>query len=191
LWSAILGCVVLVLFVVVECCFGGFFWERFFWRRGEGGGAAVCACAPPQRYNTNTLPSLSLPTIINSNDNPIIAKKPNTNTHQAQQAVEQREVDLVVQLLKHALHHHDTLAVGRLPHVGQVVDAVAPLVDQQRRRLAVGRLDPVGEEVALVGLEPFFLFFFCLVGCVCCCGCVVCLEGLVKTLEKERGTAHS
>lgn len=52
------------------------------------------------------------------------------------------------------LHHDNALPVGRLPHIGEVVDALAPFVDQQRRRLAVRRFDPVGEEVALVSLVP-------------------------------------
>lgn len=52
------------------------------------------------------------------------------------------------------LHQHHALPVGGVPHIGQVVDALAPLVDEQRRRLAVCRLDPVGEQVPLVRLVP-------------------------------------
>jgi len=54
----------------------------------------------------------------------------------------------------HRLYADDALAVARVPDVSQVVDAEAPLVDEQRRRLRVGRLDPVGQQVALVRLVP-------------------------------------
>ena len=67
--------------------------------------------------------------------------------------VEQREVDLLKHLFKLALHHDHALPVGRLPHVGQVVNAVAPLVDEQGGGLSVRRLDPVGEQVTLVRLQ--------------------------------------
>ena len=77
--------------------------------------------------------------------------------NETQQAVEEREVHLVVQLLEAALEHHDALAVRGLPHLVEVVDALAPLVHEQRRRLRVGRLDPVRKQVALVGLVPEIL----------------------------------
>mmetsp|Transcript_2955 Transcript_2955/g.8791 ORF Transcript_2955/g.8791 Transcript_2955/m.8791 type:complete len:467 (+) Transcript_2955:3703-5103(+) len=73
---------------------------------------------------------------------------------QPQQPVEKREVDLLVYLLEVRLHHDYALAVGRVPNILQIVDALAPLVDEQRRRLRVCRLHPVGEEVPLVGLVP-------------------------------------
>ena len=72
---------------------------------------------------------------------------------EAQEAVEEREVDLLVDLAELGLHEDVALALARLPHVVQVVDALAPLVDEERRRLGVGRLDPRGEQAALVGLE--------------------------------------
>jgi len=40
--------------------------------------------------------------------------------------VQQREVHLLEHLLKLRLHEHHTLAVCCLPHVGEVVDAMAP-----------------------------------------------------------------
>lgn len=76
---------------------------------------------------------------------------------EAQEPVEQREIDLLVDLLELGLHQHDALALARVPHVGEVVDALAPLVGEERRRLGVGGLDPVGEEVTLVGLIPHVL----------------------------------
>lgn len=72
---------------------------------------------------------------------------------EAQEAVEQREVDLLVDLAELRLHEDVALALARLPHVVQVVDALAPLVHEQRRRLGVGRLDPRREQATLVGLE--------------------------------------
>lgn len=61
---------------------------------------------------------------------------------QAQQPVQQRQVHLFVDALQLRLHQDHALAAGGLPHVSQVVDALAPLVAQQRGRLAVRRLDP-------------------------------------------------
>lgn len=70
-----------------------------------------------------------------------------------QEPIEQRQVHLFVDLGEDRLHHDVGLAVGRLPDVGQVVDALGHLVDEQGRGLGVGRLDPRGEEPALVGFE--------------------------------------
>ena len=63
---------------------------------------------------------------------------------EAQQTVEQCKVDLLVDLLELSLEHDDALALGRVPHVVKVVDAEAPLVDQQRRRLGVAGLTQFG-----------------------------------------------
>ncbi|KAI3486863.1 hypothetical protein L1887_49501 [Cichorium endivia] len=71
---------------------------------------------------------------------------------ESQQAIEQREVDLFKHLAERRLHEHVALALGSVPDVVRVVDAVAPLVHQQRRRLRVAGLDPCREELALVGL---------------------------------------
>ena len=73
---------------------------------------------------------------------------------EAQQPIKQRQVDLLVHLGELRLDAHDAVALGRVPHVLEVVDAQAPLVDEQWRRLCVGRLDPVGQQVALVRLVP-------------------------------------
>ena len=73
---------------------------------------------------------------------------------EAEQAVEHGEVNLLKHLLEFGLEHDDALAVVGVPHVGEVVDTLAPLVHQQRRRLSVCGLDPVGEQMPLVGLVP-------------------------------------
>ena len=73
---------------------------------------------------------------------------------QPQKPVEQGEVDLLVDLRELGLHHDHALALVRVPDLLEVVHALAPLVDQQRRRLGVGRLAPVREQVALVRLIP-------------------------------------
>ena len=70
-----------------------------------------------------------------------------------QQTVEQREIDLLVDLRKDRLHHDIALALTRLPDIGQVVDTLTPLVDEKRRWLRVSGLDPRGEQATLVGLE--------------------------------------
>lgn len=72
---------------------------------------------------------------------------------QTKQAVKQSQVDLLEDLGELRLHHDVALALARLPHLVQVVDALAPLVGEQRRRFRVGRFDPRGEQTPLVGLE--------------------------------------
>mmetsp|Transcript_15454 Transcript_15454/g.29757 ORF Transcript_15454/g.29757 Transcript_15454/m.29757 type:complete len:203 (-) Transcript_15454:2932-3540(-) len=57
--------------------------------------------------------------------------------NQAQQSVEHGQIHLLVHLLKTGLQHHHTLAVVRVPHVREVVDALAPLVHQQGGGLRV------------------------------------------------------
>mmetsp|Transcript_6161 Transcript_6161/g.24641 ORF Transcript_6161/g.24641 Transcript_6161/m.24641 type:complete len:696 (-) Transcript_6161:121-2208(-) len=71
-----------------------------------------------------------------------------------QQAVEHRQVHLLVQLLELGLQDDQALALRGLPHVREVVDALAPLVHEERGRLGVGGFHPVGKEVPLVGLVP-------------------------------------
>ena len=72
---------------------------------------------------------------------------------EAQESVQQRQVDLLVYLRQHGLHEYVALALARLPDVRQVVDALAPLVHEKRRRLGIGGLDPGGEEPALICFE--------------------------------------
>lgn len=61
---------------------------------------------------------------------------------QSEQSVQEGQVDLLVHPRQNRFHHDDAFAIARLPHVGQVVDTLAPLVHQQGRGLRVGRLDP-------------------------------------------------
>mmetsp|Transcript_38034 Transcript_38034/g.88956 ORF Transcript_38034/g.88956 Transcript_38034/m.88956 type:complete len:243 (-) Transcript_38034:2942-3670(-) len=70
------------------------------------------------------------------------------------QSVQQRQIHLLRHVLELGLQHHDALAIRCVPHVRQVIDALAPLVDKQWCWLSVGRLDPVGEEVAVISLIP-------------------------------------
>lgn len=74
--------------------------------------------------------------------------------NQSQQLVEEGEVDLVVEFLELGLHEHDGLALAHVPHVGEVVDPLAPLIHEQWGWLGVTGLDPGGEEPAFVGLIP-------------------------------------
>ena len=67
-----------------------------------------------------------------------------------QETVEQREINLLVDLREDRLHHGGALALARLPHIGQVVDTLTPLTDE---KLRVSGLDPCGEQAALVRLE--------------------------------------
>mmetsp|Transcript_100146 Transcript_100146/g.251032 ORF Transcript_100146/g.251032 Transcript_100146/m.251032 type:complete len:367 (+) Transcript_100146:3702-4802(+) len=82
--------------------------------------------------------------------------------NQPQQAVEQGQVDLLGHILELRLKHHNALAVRGVPHICQVIDTLTPLVHQQRRWLGVCRLDPIGEQVAMVALVPKVLIKVCI-----------------------------
>mmetsp|Transcript_889 Transcript_889/g.2132 ORF Transcript_889/g.2132 Transcript_889/m.2132 type:complete len:706 (-) Transcript_889:1206-3323(-) len=71
-----------------------------------------------------------------------------------QKAIQHRPVDLLRDVLELGLQDDNALAIRRVPDVRQVIDTLAPLVHQQGGRLRVCRLDPVGEEVAVVTLVP-------------------------------------
>ena len=60
---------------------------------------------------------------------------------------------LLVYFRQHGLHHNNTFALTGLPDICQIVDTLAPLVDKERRRFCVGRLDPRREQTTLVSLE--------------------------------------
>ena len=47
--------------------------------------------------------------------------------NETKQAIEQRQIDLLVDLRKHGLHQNVAFAFAGLPNVSQVVDALAPL----------------------------------------------------------------
>ena len=57
--------------------------------------------------------------------------------NQTHQTVEQGEVNLFKHFLEARLQHYHTFALVRVPNIRQVVDALAPLVHQERRRLGV------------------------------------------------------
>mmetsp|Transcript_3094 Transcript_3094/g.10261 ORF Transcript_3094/g.10261 Transcript_3094/m.10261 type:complete len:228 (-) Transcript_3094:2744-3427(-) len=73
---------------------------------------------------------------------------------QTHEAVEHREVHLFKHAFEPRLKHHHALALVRVPHVREVVNPLAPLVHEQRRWLRVRGLDPVREQVPLIGLVP-------------------------------------
>ena len=74
--------------------------------------------------------------------------------NQPEELVQEGEVNLIVELLKFGLHQHDTLIFGDIPYISEVIDALAPLIDEQWGRLRVTGLNPAGEEVPLVSLIP-------------------------------------
>lgn len=57
--------------------------------------------------------------------------------NESEKTIEQSQVDLLVDLREDGFHHDDTLAFAGLPNVGKIVDALAPLVDEQWWRLSV------------------------------------------------------
>lgn len=73
---------------------------------------------------------------------------------QPQQSIKQGQVHLFVDFIVLCLHEYHRLALGRVPYVCQVVQALAPLVHKKRRRFAVRWLNPVWEQTAFVGFVP-------------------------------------
>ena len=73
---------------------------------------------------------------------------------EAHQPIQQRQIDLLVDLLQFRLEHHDAFSRLSSPDLFQIIHALAPLVHQQRRRLRVGGLDPVREQMTFIGLVP-------------------------------------
>lgn len=59
--------------------------------------------------------------------------------NQPQQSVEQRQIDLLIDLRQDSLHQDITFAFTGLPDVSQVVDPLAPLVNQEWRWLGILR----------------------------------------------------
>src|SRR6266567_2080456 len=73
--------------------------------------------------------------------------------NETKQSVEQGQIDLLVNLREYGLHHNVTFSFTCLPDVGQVVDALAPLVYQKGRRLRIFGLDPCGEKATFIRFE--------------------------------------
>lgn len=74
--------------------------------------------------------------------------------YEPQETVHQCMVHLLIDFLELGLHEHNTLVVLDIPDVRQVIDSLAPLVCEERWRLGVRWLDPVGEQVSLLCLIP-------------------------------------
>ena len=73
---------------------------------------------------------------------------------ESEQSIQQRQVNLLVELFVLRLEHHDALAFASLPYVRQVIDSLAPFVHEERRRFTVRRLYPRWEQAAFVSLVP-------------------------------------
>mmetsp|Transcript_18309 Transcript_18309/g.41881 ORF Transcript_18309/g.41881 Transcript_18309/m.41881 type:complete len:429 (+) Transcript_18309:3998-5284(+) len=76
---------------------------------------------------------------------------------EAEKSIEQGEVDLFVDLFEFGLYHDRTFSLVCFPDSLEVVDALAPLVGQERGRFAVGGFDPGGKESTFVRLVPQIL----------------------------------
>ena len=73
---------------------------------------------------------------------------------QSEQSVQQCRVNLLIHFVHLRLNQHGRLVLGTLPNVCQIIETLTPLVNEQGRRLLVGRLHPIGEQVSLVSLVP-------------------------------------
>ena len=76
---------------------------------------------------------------------------------QPQQSIQQRQINLFVQLLEPRFQHDVTFTVRRFPHILEVVDSLTPFVNEERWRFSIGRFDPGREEPSLIGLVPEIL----------------------------------
>ena len=61
---------------------------------------------------------------------------------QTEEAIEKRQVNLLVHSRKGRLDADYTVSFRGVPDIGQIIHAQTPLVNQQRRWLSVRRLDP-------------------------------------------------
>lgn len=76
---------------------------------------------------------------------------------QSEQSIQEGEIHLLVGLFEFGFEEHQRLTLRGIPNTMEVVDTLAPLIHQQRRRFSITRLDPVGEQSPLVGLVPQIL----------------------------------
>jgi hypothetical protein len=81
--------------------------------------------------------------------------------NETEKTVQKRQIDLLVHLRKLRLHQHNALALAGLPDLIEVIDTLAPLVNEQWRRLGIRRLNPRREETPLIRLEEEELVQVC------------------------------
>ena len=74
--------------------------------------------------------------------------------NQSEEFVQESKVDLIVELFELGLHKDDALVLRDIPDIRQIVDTLAPFVDEEGGWLRITRLDPVREEVTLVCFVP-------------------------------------
>lgn len=70
--------------------------------------------------------------------------------NETEKAIQERQVNLLVYLRQDRLHHDNTFSFACLPDICQVIDALAPLVDQQWGRLSVSGFDPCREQSSFI-----------------------------------------
>ncbi len=91
---------------------------------------------------------------------------------ETKQAIQERQVDFLVNLGQHRLHQYYTFSIAGLPYVRQVIDSLAPLdedlsfsdprkrfgtnlIYEERRGFSIRRFDPSREEASLVSSVVF------------------------------------
>jgi hypothetical protein len=72
--------------------------------------------------------------------------------NQSKQSIKERQINLLIHPRKHSLHHDDRLSLGSIPNIGQIVDTLTPLVNQEWWGLGIGWLNPGGEQATLIPL---------------------------------------
>eukprot|EP00123_Amoebidium_parasiticum_P018099 comp24100_c1_seq1/m.43516 comp24100_c1_seq1/g.43516 ORF comp24100_c1_seq1/g.43516 comp24100_c1_seq1/m.43516 type:complete len:578 (+) comp24100_c1_seq1:3557-5290(+) len=82
--------------------------------------------------------------------------------NKTQQTIQQRQIHLLVEFVELGLEHDVALAFRGVPHILQVIDALAPLVHEEWWGLCVCGLDPWREQPAFVGLIPEVLVEVCI-----------------------------
>ena len=62
--------------------------------------------------------------------------------NETQETIEKSQIDFLVGLGEDCLHHDITFTVCSFPDIRQVIYALTPLIDKQRRRFGIGGFDP-------------------------------------------------
>ena len=74
--------------------------------------------------------------------------------YQSQYPVCECKVNLFINFLKFSLHQNYTLVFRDIPHISQVIDTLAPLVDKEGRRFQVSWFYPIREQTSFICFIP-------------------------------------
>jgi hypothetical protein len=70
--------------------------------------------------------------------------------NQSKQSIKERQINLLIHPREHSLHHHNSLSFGSIPNIGQIVDTLTPLVNQEWWWFRIGWLNPWRQQPTLI-----------------------------------------